>query len=327
MSSGAEEQYLNLPDGRTLAYAHGGNFTSSEVIIFFHGVFGVGGVSRLPPAFAERDVHYIAPTLPGWGKTSPTPSSRSFHETLYKDTAALISHLYPQTNQLRLYISGGSFGTVAAQILYGASYEAFPLGRQISGLLLIAPISPPHVHEGFTRCLSWMNYFALGPPAKILPFNLTQRMGIAMFRKKLDTPEHAAGFIREYAFKNLTPEEREGCEAWKTLRGFEEGQAEKEIGMSTFRSVEVTWEGFLAVPSVIHSDWGGYDPRIEDESRKAPVLVVMNREDKDHKLMGEWLVSSIKGATALYKPGGHMASLFYLDDIWAQFLRPASAAL
>ncbi|TCD66940.1 hypothetical protein EIP91_000718 [Steccherinum ochraceum] len=316
-----EEQYLSMPSGRTLAYAHGGAPASTDVVIFLHGVFGVGEATTLSPALVERGVHFVAPTLPGWGKTSPPSSSQSFQQCLFDDLTALITRLHPQTENLRLYLAGGSFGTVAAQIVYGASYDDFPLGRQIAGLLLIAPISPPHAHSDFNKCLSSTNYLSLGTPYHVLPFNLTQRMGMLMLRHHLDTPEHAAKFIHEFAFSKLAGEEREVYEKWREARGFEEGQAEKDIGASMHHSVATTWKGFLDVPKIIHSNWGGYDPRSVHEDRQIPVLVVMNRGDRDHLLMGEWLVKNMKGTVARYEVGGHMASMFTADGIWEQFLK------
>ena len=320
MTSNNDEHFLERPHGRTVAYAHAGNLVSSEVVLFFHGVFGVGDASRLPPILEEKDVHYIAPTLPGWGKSSPPPHSQPFHQCLYEDVAALVTHLHPQSERLRLYIAGGSYGTVAAQMLYGASYDHFPLGQRIVGLLLLAPFSPPRIHKGFAQCLSWQNYVALGPPSRVIPFNLTQRMGILLFRSKVDSPQHAAEFIHQFGFQKLDPSERQAYEKWKETRGLEEGEAEKGIGQSVHHSVATTWEGFLKVPSVVNSDWGGYDPRSIHSDRKVPVLVVMNNGDRDHKLMGEWLVRNMKDCTARYDAGGHMASMFFMDEIWAEFM-------
>ncbi|CAL1701459.1 unnamed protein product [Somion occarium] len=317
-----KEEYLELPGGRTLAYAHGGNPSSKQVVIFLHGVFGVGRVTRLPPVFVEKGVHFIAPTLPGWGNSSLPRKSTTFHDYLYQATTALITHLHPDTNGLKLYIGGGSYGTIAAQMLYGASYHVFPLGRHIAGLLLLAAFSPPRVHRTYAKCLSWSNYIAIGPPSRYLP---TLQLGKLMMKNKVNTPERAVAFIHDFGFKKMTPKEREAYERFMQTKGLEEGQMEKEIGENAYRSVANTWEGFLTVADVFQSDWGGYDPtRLDEEHARKPVLVVMTKEDLDNTRMGEWLVKNMPNAHGRYEEGGHMAALFVLDDIWVDFLNRCS---
>ena len=51
-----EDKTLSLPDGRTLAYADSGNTSSTTVVLFLHGAFGVGDaaasstfLATLPP--------------------------------------------------------------------------------------------------------------------------------------------------------------------------------------------------------------------------------------------------------------------------------------
>ncbi|KAG9310701.1 hypothetical protein JVU11DRAFT_9295 [Chiua virens] len=54
----------------------------------------------------------------------------------------LLDHLYPENGQdIKLYVSGGSYGTVIAQILHGAPYDKFPYGRCIVEALLLGSAS------------------------------------------------------------------------------------------------------------------------------------------------------------------------------------------
>ena len=318
-----DERYLQLPGDRTLAFAESGNPESKEVVIFFHGVFGVGQVHKSrppPPIFEEKKVHYIAPTLPAWGNSSPPPSSQSFRDYLYEIVAALINHLHPDTTGLRLYISGGSFGTVPAQMLYGAPYDSFPLGQHIAGVLLLAPFSSPRVHKQFGKSLTWTSWMGIGPLSKILPGNLTLRLGSTMMKHNVNTPEHARAFIHDFGFKNMTSKERVAYDRWREIKGIEEEDVEKGMADGVYRSVKKTWEGFHATADIIHSDWG-FDPRTLDaEHSRSPILVVMTREDKDTLGLGEWLVAAYKNSHARYQEGGHIASMFVMDDIWADFL-------
>ncbi|EKM59404.1 uncharacterized protein PHACADRAFT_249870 [Phanerochaete carnosa HHB-10118-sp] len=321
MADTTNEHALLLPEGRTIAYSTAGDASSTDVVIFFHGVFGVGAApALLPLALVERKVHYVAPTLPGWGNTSPTASDVPFHEQLYKDTSALIQHLHPHAEDLRLYISGGSFGSVAAQILYGATYEKFPLGRRIQGMLLLAPFTPCRVHKEYASCLSWQSWFAIGPPSRIVPGNLIMRIASSFMKRKLDTPEHAEEFMRAFVFKNMTDPERELYEKWKVEKGIKDGEEVKQLADGVYRSVQRSWEGFKAVPDIFHSDWGGYSPAALGDENSKPVVLFLTKEDKETKKMGEWLASNLKNSKVRYGEGGHIGSLFVMDDIWADFM-------
>lgn len=119
-TSNRSQKHLALNGGRSIAYAEAGDLNSNTLVIFFHGVFAIGNASRLSPVLVEKAVHFLAPTLPGWGESSSVPPSSTFASCLTEDMNALITHLHPDTSQLKIYICGGSYGTVAAQILYGA---------------------------------------------------------------------------------------------------------------------------------------------------------------------------------------------------------------
>jgi len=315
------EQYLSLPEGRTLAYAHAGDPNGREIVLFFHGVFGVGAINILAPIVVERKAHYISPTLPGWGNSSVPSKSKPYHVSLCDDITALLTHLHPDTEGLRIYIGGGSFGTVIAQILFGASYELFPYGKYIVGMLLAAPFSPPHIHEGFTRGLTWANYFAVGPPSRFIPGHLIMRIGAVAMKSKVNTPEKAAGFIHEFAFKKMTRKEREAYEKWMERKGMKEGDMEKFMGMNTYTSVHKTWDGFIQVPDVIQGDWGGYDPtKLDEDRKKVFVLISVSKGDQDTRPMGEWLAETLPNARIRHEEGGHMSGLYVMDDILAELL-------
>ena len=314
------EHILDLGEGRVLAYADGGVPTSNEVVIFFHGAFGVGAMSRIAPILEERRVHSITPTLPGWGESSAAPTYMPFCTYLYRIMTTLITTLHPDTSNLRLYIAGGSFGTVIAQILYGAPYDQFPLGRHIVGMLLLAPFSPPFVHKEFSQCLSFANYLMVGAPGRLLPFKLIPRLGKLMMKGKTDTREHAEQFLREFAFNKMTPEERAACEKWKVERGLKDGEEVKEMADGVYRSVKHSWAGFFAIPDIIQSDWGGYSPALLDDEHSKPVLLVLTHGDVETKKMGEWLGANLKNASIRYEAGGHIGSLFVMDSIWEDFM-------
>ena len=320
----ANEHLLSLPNGGTLAYAQEGDPTSSEVVIFFHGVFGVGSINRISAVHKERGSLILNPTLPGWGESSPVPSDIPYHTYLYQAITHLITTVHPDTSQLKLYLCGGSFGTVIAQILYGAPYDEFPLGRHIVGLLLLAPFSPPHAHKEFSQCLTLPNYLMIGSPARYMPFNCIARLGKLGLQSKVDTRPHAEAFIKEFAFTKMSPGEREAYDRWMAANGIKEGDEIKELADGPYRSVRHTWEGFMGVPQVFQSGWGGYSPADLDEEHSKPVLIAVTQGDWETKQMGEWLGTQLKNAHVRYEEGGHLATLFVMDDIWADFMTRAS---
>ncbi|KAJ5619433.1 hypothetical protein N7510_003417 [Penicillium lagena] len=169
--AGQEEHILPLTNNRQLAYAHNGPITSRTVVIFFPGLFGVGSVSRVSESCRSLAAHVIALTLPGMGDTSTRDKSVPYHILLAKDINTLLAYLYPTDAFDTLYLSGGSYGTVPAQMLYGAPYELFPAGRKVAGCLLLSGFSPLKYHQDYARSLSWQNWFSFGPPTQLIPFH------------------------------------------------------------------------------------------------------------------------------------------------------------
>jgi len=139
-------------------------------------------------------------------------------------------------------------------------------------------------------------------------------------KSKIQSQEAAEKFIKDFAFTKMTPPEKVAYETWKQKRGIDETEAIREIAAGVYKSVEKTKEGFMAVPEVVNSGWGGYNPILLDDDHTKPVMIVVNREDPMNLKMGEWLVKNMKNAHIRYGEGGHMASIFVLDDIWADFL-------
>ncbi|KAF8903625.1 Alpha/Beta hydrolase protein [Mucidula mucida] len=317
-----QDKRLALPDGRTLAYADNGNTSSSTVILYLHGAFGVGDASRLSPTLLEKNVHFVAPSLPGWGESSPVPDPSHYAETFADDISALFIHLRVDAARLKIIICGYAFGTVAAQMLYGAPISLFPLRRQICSMILLAPHSPPHCHKEYARDMSWQSYFLTGPPSRYIPFNLLARVLYWVLSSKVKSEAVAEGFVRRIMFSQMTEGERERYQRWREARGMMEGQWEKEMGANMVRSFAQTWQGFLDIPAVYHSGWGGVDPR--DGNKEAPVYIVSASKDLTASLrVAEWLARAYKSSDLRVVDGSHVSILFYLDEVWKEILDTA----
>jgi pimeloyl-ACP methyl ester carboxylesterase len=325
----SSEKLLAFPDGRTLAYEHTGLLTSSIVVIFFSGTLSVGTAHHLGRILTSKGVHYIAPTLPGYGNTSPLAHRTTYAATMASDISALIDHLYPDAFDLTLYIAGGSFGTVPAQMLYGAPFDVFPAGRYIKGLLLLGPFPPlkndKEKNFVYTRCMSWSNYISVGPPSRILPFRLLQHALKLVIQSKLSSQENAETFIRQLIFDKMGEEEKETYRAWREERGYAEGQLEREFAQMNRRSVEKSWEGLLSGPDVLHEDWGWGGKKLgeldEEHTKGRPVLLVTTIEDTmTPPAWAEYLATKYANARLKKIGGGHLAGLFHMEEIWKEFL-------
>lgn len=317
----AEEHTLELPGGRALSYARNGNPSSSTLIIFFHGVFGVGDAANPSAVLTAKNVHFVAPTLPGWGNSSPLPSSTPYHVGLAADITALIKHLYPNDSNLKLYVAGGSYGTIPAQMLYGAPFDIFPPGRYLAGCLVLAPFSPLRYHKGYSKTMTMSNYISVGPPSQIIPFRLLQRLIVLGIGGKLKTEENAEKFIRETLFDNMEEEELTAFKKWRETQGRAEGEVEKNMAKNVVKSVSKTWAGFMEVADVAHSDWGFRPDALDNDHTKRPIFVVASAGDTlAPDDMAKWLASTYKNATLKSITGGHLASLFHLEEIWSEFL-------
>lgn len=269
----------------------------------------------MPPIFERLGAHFIAPTPTGMGLTSPRPPGVAYHTNLINDMNALLESTHPDGIDA-LYVGGGSYGATMAQMLYGAPYDQFPWGRQIKGVLLMAGFSPFKYHESYASSLAWPNWVSVGPPSR-MPFRLFQRLFSLAVAGKFKSVEGAKTFLASTLFDKMDPAERAVMNKWleskgKTFDEFVRGMAENNV-----RSVAKTWDGFMEVSDVLHSDWG-FDPRKLDSEHAKPVLVVGGEADTIGGATNQWIVDNYPNATMRSVPGGHIAGLFYLDEVWEQ---------
>ncbi|KAE9410300.1 hypothetical protein BT96DRAFT_961769 [Gymnopus androsaceus JB14] len=297
-----QDKRLLLPDGRTLAYADNGNTSSLTVILFLHGPFSVGDASRLSLVLQSKKVHLVCPSLPGWG-----------------------FHLHPDSSNLKLFICSHSFGSIAAQILYAAPYASFPYGPCIAGMILLDALSPPHCHKNYWEFLSWQSYFLTGPPSRLVPFNFLAVLAKFAIESKLRSEAGAESFVRSTILPTSAEEdETEEIIQWREDNDIEEGQYEREIARNAIYSVASTWQGFLEIPQIYHSGWGGFRPDLLDEEHsRPPVTIITSNGDRGHALagMGSWLVRKYRNATLRMVEGRSALSLLMcLDDVWKEIL-------
>ncbi|KAH7916320.1 Alpha/Beta hydrolase protein [Hygrophoropsis aurantiaca] len=321
MSSNFERK-LSLLGGRTLAYEEAGTTSSKIVVLYLHGAFTVGEASQPSSVLLRKGVHYVAPTLPGWGNTSSPPPSTSYVDCLTTDMTALLDHLYPEDNHdITLYVAGGSFGTAPAQILYGASYEKFPYGRRIAGLLLLGAMSPFYYHRDYAKYMSWSNYIMAGPPALILPFNIIPRLVKLMLKRKLSSVAGAEAFLQETLFGKMKEDERKDFAEWRDAHRLKDGDTEHRLAKNVARSVATSWNGVMLMSAVLHSDWGFRPDALDAEHSRPSVLLASSKDDvMAPEAYAKYLAACYKNARIKSVGGGHLSVLYHLDEIWTEFL-------
>lgn len=319
-AKGEEEHILPLPGGRQLAYAHNGPSASRTLVLFFSGLMSVGNAANVPEPCREINAHWIAPTPSGMGNSSTRgDKSEPYHVALARDMTALLSHLYPTDAFDTVYLSGGSYGTVQAQMLYGAPYELFPPGRKVAGCILLAGFSPFKYDTHHAKTLNWHNYFSVGPPSQIVPFRLLQRLVSTVLASKLKTLDGAEKFIRQVLFDKMDEDEKLRLAQYLEKGGRSETDFVAQMARNAIKSCQ-NWDGFMEVSDVIHSDWGFEPAKLNDEHAAKPMLVVGSAGDDLGGSTNGWLVANYKSANLKIIPGGHISSLYYLDEIWREML-------
>lgn len=323
MDPSTHERTLALAGGRTLAYATSGDASSTTVLLYLHGTFTIGETTRPSRTIASKNVHNIRPTLPGWGNTSPPPPSTSYVDCLTSDMTALLDHLYPESGRnIKLYVAGGSFGTAPTQILYGAPYDKFPYGRCIVGVLLMGAVTPFYYHKDYAKHMTWSNYLMAGPITQWFPFNhlLIHLVKFGM-ASKVSTVDNAEKFLRASIFGRMDEEEKEEFGRWRAREGIAEGEVERQFAMNTVHSVAKSWEGFKLMPFVLHSDWGFRPDALDEEhSRPFVMLVTTSGDTQTPPAWAQYLAATYKNTKVTTLHGGHIAALYHLNDVLAEFL-------
>lgn len=318
-TKGEEEHILALPNNRQLAYAHAGPVTSQTVVLFLHGLFSVGSAPIIPVSCQELGVHWIAPTLPGMGKSSTRDMSIPYHVSLAKDMTALLSHLYPTDSLETLYLLGVSYGSVPTQMLYGAPYEFFPPGRKIAASILMAGFSPFKYHTGYAKDLSWQTWFLFGPPSQRLPCHFLQWVFRVVVGSKVKTLVGAKSFLQQSFIARIDDEESSRLSHWLETNKLSQDALVEQMAGGIVRCCQ-NWDGFMESSDIIHSDWGFEPKELDNLHASKPMLVVGSEDDQVGGSSNDWIVDKYRSARFKLIPGGHNSSLYYIDELWREMI-------
>ncbi|KAF9222093.1 alpha/beta-hydrolase [Gyrodon lividus] len=318
------ELYLALPGGRTLAYSAAGTPSSTTVALYLHGSFTVGDASKPPKLFLDEDkpVHYICPTLPGWGKTSSPLPGVEYVDCVTGDMSALLEYLYPNNaDDVKLYVAGASFGSLPAQMLYGSPYGKFPFGRRIAGLMLVVPMASFRHFTDYYKTLDWPGYLFAGPIVKYDYFKIVPKVMALLMGTQFANADRAEAVLRRSLFDIMDDDEREVYRKWREDNRISEREVVRELAELAVRSVQTNWEGIRLLPGIGHADWGFHPDTLDEEHNRPPVLVVSARQDRmAPEVHQRYLVEHYKNARMKYIEGGHLAPRYYMDELWDELI-------
>ena len=299
------------------------NAKSKTVVLFFSGYFSVGSALSIPKPFAEMDVHWIAPTLPGMGDSS-TIKGELYNVGLCRIVSALLEHFHPDSTFDTLYMGGGSYGSVPAQMIYGAPYDLFPQGRKIAGLLLLSPFSPFKYHKDYHKSMTWLNWISVGPFSQWFPFRWVPRVMSSALAPRLKDEASAKQMMHDFIVAKMDGDERVLLEGWLADRRLTQDEWTARLGKGAMQSTK-TWDGFLEGSDVLHSDWGFEPRKLDEEHRRKPVLVVASNDDELGHGMYKWLEENYANSALKMIPGSHISSIFHQDEIWGEMVQMVEA--
>ncbi|OAQ96758.1 hypothetical protein LLEC1_01424 [Akanthomyces lecanii] len=314
---GDAQHLLQLSNNRQIAYACNGPEAAGTVVLFFSGIMSIGMAHSVPQPCQRIKARWIAPTPAGMGLSSTRDLTVPYHVSLARDVTALLDHLYPAGGFDTLYVAGGSYGTVMAQMLYGAAYDIFPGGRKIVAGMVLAGFSPYKYDKNYGEALNWNTWLSVGPPSQ-LPFRPLQRAFRAAIGSKMNTVDGAKKFLRFTVFDVMDAEEKEKFATHVAGLGETTDEFITRLARSTVACCK-NWDGFMEVSDVIHSDWGFEPSRLDAEHCK-PLLVVQSADDIIGSMNSEWIAKNYSNAARKTVPGGHVSSMYYMDDMWEEMI-------
>lgn len=329
MASSTGDNILPLANCRQIHFAEAGNPQSTCIILFFSGMLSVGTAleSSIPCCFSDIQPHYIAPTIPGNGLSSTRPSNIPYHVNLCDSITALLEHLHPSDGSRdnvieHIFVAGGSYGTVMAQMIFGAPFKSFPLGRKVRGMLLLAPFSPFREHADYTRNMTWSNWLSVGPPSQTIPWTLIPRLIRSALAMRCRDITGARALLDTALFNGMDKEELAAFEDYAMeKRGLSGEQLRMEMAQNALQSSQ-NWDGFVEGSDILHSNWGFDISTLDDEhvGRQRPVLIVYSESDPLGDGMALWLADAYPSSRLKMVPGGHLASLYHIEEIWTTML-------
>lgn len=338
-----KEELLNLRDGRTMAFVRGGDANSKKVLIFLHGVFGVGENNpHMSEFYASLKVRSLTPTLPGWGRSSSFPSGVPI-SAYAEDIRQLLDFVLSGEKATHIIIIGGSYGSVWAYACAANNPpdQTMKIEPQeaIASLVTLGSLTPHRENPNYTENMSWMNWFSVSRPATYWPLSLIHSsIGKVIKSKVAGNLESAKAMLRQILTgpTAMLPEEREQISKWAAGFGSTFDQWEENMARNMALSVMHTMDGYNRVPETLNSDWGfqlsdikvlksGKSTAVlpnavltEIPAKLPPVVIVGCVRDHLSPITNQrYIASKIPGAQLIELQGNHISAVVSLRPLIA----------
>ena len=273
---------------------------------FFHGALGIGDFSSLSPLFRSLSLHVIAPTLPGWGLSSPIPNRSLLQWS--DDVIALAEHL-SIPNDASFDVMGISLGAIHAIACAATIPQRVRRTLAISGH---APFTDPHFDpmEGMDSLSSF------GLSSFCASFTLLNRMGGWWVRRQCESEQGAKDFVREFLFLPMDAEENARFSA---LSPEMQSAIHSRIATNVRLSLQHHLSGYTEIPSLLRSLPHTLLSQIPHGG--AQILFTSGLGDRivphsHHR----YYLSRLSSSSSITYPGGHMMSVLLLEKIVKRFV-------
>lgn len=283
-----DDEILVLPDGRNLAYRICGAEPGVGVtyVLAFHGALGTGDFDVWESTFRELNWRVIAPTLPGWGRSTPHTGRTLRH------WAEDVSILSDQLNIHDSYVVVGiSYGCVHA--LSCAVYNQ----SRVKAIALLGPHAPfddPTFNP--LQGMALPSRMGLGSIAYYAPFITS--ISAKYIQSSLETQIGAQQFKNTMILSKLSPIENQQLD-----ESPHELQVRFRSAETQQRSMEQSVVGFEEIPFVLRS-WSYRDLSLIS----CPTYIYVGRDDNTTPIHGaEYLRQHIHNSILTVLDGGHMS--------------------
>ncbi|KAG0709496.1 hypothetical protein DFH29DRAFT_884399, partial [Suillus ampliporus] len=205
-------------------------------------------------------------------------------------------------------------------ILYGAPYDKFPFGRCISDVLLYGIFSPFRYHKDYAKSMTWKYYIVAGPIPYYMPFNLVARVIKFLLARQRRTVEFVEASLWEH-LRRTDQAEREVFERWCESYGKTPEDKMRNMAENMVNSTSKSWEGFMLMTPLLHSDWGFRPDALDEEHSRPRVLLTASKNDILSPMANaHYLAANYKNARIKDIGGRHFSILYQMDEVWAEFL-------
>lgn len=318
MNSPDREELCGLLDGRTIAFTLCGDKDSAKLLLAFHGALGVGDFFAFDQTFTRHGYLVVAPTLPGWGNSTPSPRE-IWVADYWKDARFLIRHLeHVLQRRLPLIdVMGVSYGSLAALNVAGQSgVDEFPRVRHCLITSGFVPFRMPGLD--YSIGMPFQQRLTMGAFARINPwFAMFTGSIVGYYMRDVET---ATKFAENNLMGQLNAVEKDQLEQIRRRNPDDPRCKIASMGRTLFLSMHACTKGYTTIPQNLwDKDLWSLPPL---PTFPVPLYITGATEDSFAPInLQRFLASAAPQSTTRFveHPGGHMSYSLLFDDLFLPF--------